>query len=136
MTRQKIPWWCQQTFENKKVCWHYLAMFCLVTSSKLSRQWFEFTLNVMGSNPGYLLKSFLLYLGKFQSYKIIFKEISSLFTSCFPSILFLIFFKKIKKSLVLGWLWRTIELSSHKIQTWGISIQNLWNHLLGCRMRK
>ena len=38
-------------------------MFCLITSIKLSRQLFEFSLKVkvMGSNPGYLLKSFLLY---------------------------------------------------------------------------
>ena len=37
-------------------------MFFLITSSKLSRQ-FEFSLNVkvMGANPAYLLKSFLLY---------------------------------------------------------------------------
>ena len=35
---------------------------CLITSSKLSRQLFEFSLKVkvMRSNPGYLLKSFLL----------------------------------------------------------------------------
>ena len=38
-------------------------MFCLYTSSKLSRPYFEFPLmvKVMGSNAGYLLKSFLLY---------------------------------------------------------------------------
>ena len=43
------------------------AMFCLITSSKLSRQWFKFSLKVkmMGSNAGYLLKSFLLYVSKF-----------------------------------------------------------------------
>ena len=37
---------------------------CLITKSKLSRQWFEFSVNVkvMGSNPCYLFKSFLLYL--------------------------------------------------------------------------
>ena len=36
-------------------------MFCLYTSSKLSRPWFEFSLKVkmIGSNPGYLLKKFL-----------------------------------------------------------------------------
>ena len=40
------------------------VMFCLITSSKLSRQLFEFSLKlkVMGLNPGYLLKYFLLYL--------------------------------------------------------------------------
>ena len=39
------------------------AMFCLFTSSKFSRQWFEFSLKVkvLGFNPGYLLKSLLLY---------------------------------------------------------------------------
>ena len=62
MKKQNIDWHCQQTFENKKVCWHHPAMFCLITSSKLSCQKFEFFLKVkvMGSNPGYLLKSFLL----------------------------------------------------------------------------
>ena len=30
-------------------------MFCLITSSKLSRQHFEFSVKVMGSNPGYFL---------------------------------------------------------------------------------
>ena len=36
---------------------------CLITSNKLSRQWFEFSLNVKvkGSNPGYLLRFFLFY---------------------------------------------------------------------------
>ena len=39
------------------------TMFCLI--SKLSRSQFEFSLKskVMGSNPSYLLKYFLLYLG-------------------------------------------------------------------------
>ena len=65
--------WCNMA----KHCWlmskNFLfsnpAMFCLITSTKLSRQWFEFSLKVkvMGLNPNYLLKSFLLYLhiGKF-----------------------------------------------------------------------
>ena len=46
-----------------KVCWQCSAIFCLYTSSKLSRPKFDFTLKVkvMGSNPSYLLKSFLLY---------------------------------------------------------------------------
>ena len=34
-------------------CW----MFCLYTSSKISRIWFEFSLKVKRWNPGYLLKS-------------------------------------------------------------------------------
>ena len=39
-------------------------MFSLITSSNLSHQSFEFSpkVKVMKSNPGYLLKSFLLYL--------------------------------------------------------------------------
>ena len=43
-------------------------MFDFITSNKLFRQWFEFLMNmkVMGSNPCYLLKSFLLYL--YQKY--------------------------------------------------------------------
>ena len=47
-----------------KNCWQRPAMFCLYTSSKVSRPWFEFSLKVevMGSNPGYLLKYFLPYL--------------------------------------------------------------------------
>ena len=49
-------------FWKQKVYWHHLAMFCLITSSKLSRQYFEFSLKVMGLNPGYLLKSFLLFM--------------------------------------------------------------------------
>ena len=46
---------------KQKVCWHYPAMFCLINSSKLSCKLFEFSLKVMRLNPGYLLKSFLLY---------------------------------------------------------------------------
>ena len=44
-------------------------MFCLYTSSKLYHTSFEFLLKmkVMGSNTGYLLKSFLFYL----SYKVL-----------------------------------------------------------------
>ena len=40
------------------------SMVCLIPSSKLSRQWFEFSLKlkVIGSNPAYLLRFFLLYL--------------------------------------------------------------------------
>ena len=39
-------------------------MFCLITSRKLSLQYFEFSLKVkvMRLNSGYLLKSFLLYI--------------------------------------------------------------------------
>ena len=50
-------------FLFSKVCWQRLAMFCLYTSSQLSRLQFEFSmkLKVMGLNVGYLLKSSLLY---------------------------------------------------------------------------
>ena len=46
-------------------------MFCIITSSKLSCQQFEFSLKVeaVGSNPGYLLKLFLPYLGSFSPVK-------------------------------------------------------------------
>ena len=52
------------TFECKKFYSQCPAMFCLIISSKLSHQEFEFSwkVKVMGLNPGYLLKSFLLYL--------------------------------------------------------------------------
>ena len=46
---------------TQKVYWHHPAMFCLIISSKHFRQNFEFSLKVMGSNPSYLLKYFLLY---------------------------------------------------------------------------
>ena len=36
-------------------------MFCLYTLSKLSSPKFEFSPKVMESNPGYILKSLLLY---------------------------------------------------------------------------
>ena len=47
-------------FWKQKVCWHHPAMFCFITSIELSRQLFEFSLNVkvMGSSPSYLLESF------------------------------------------------------------------------------
>ena len=37
-------------------------MFCLSTSSNLYRQWFEFSLKVMRSSPGHLLKSVIFYI--------------------------------------------------------------------------
>ena len=50
-------------FLFSKISWQHPAMFCLITSIKLSRQQFQFLrkAKVMGSNPGYLIKSFLLY---------------------------------------------------------------------------
>ena len=53
------------------------AMFCLINSSKFSCQWFEFLLKVqvMGSNPDYLIKSFLLY-------KILFQMVFHPFVNC------------------------------------------------------
>ena len=46
------------------------------TSSNLFRPWFEFSLKVMGSNPDYLLKSFLLYNVPVQ---VLWKIISKMF---------------------------------------------------------
>ena len=62
--KAKHCWPLSTNFWKQKNCWHHPAMFCLITSSKLSRQQFEFSLKVkvMGSNPGYLLKYFLLYI--------------------------------------------------------------------------
>ena len=44
-----------------KVYWHHPAMFCFITSSKLSRELFELSLQVkvMRSNPGYLTAQFV-----------------------------------------------------------------------------
>ena len=49
--------------EILKVCWQCPAMFCLYTSSKLSRSYFEFSLKVkvMGSSAGYLLDFFFYF---------------------------------------------------------------------------
>ena len=60
--KQKHFWALSTNFWKQKGSWHHPAMFCLITSSKLSCQWFEFSLKVMRSKPGYLHKSFLLYL--------------------------------------------------------------------------
>ena len=62
--RQNITGWWQQTFCFQKFV--NPAMFCLITPSNLFPQNFEFSLKmkVMGSKPGYLLKSFLLYFDK------------------------------------------------------------------------
>ena len=51
-------------FFFSKVCWYHPAMFCLITLSKLFRQliWIFTEGKAMGSSPGYLLESFLLYL--------------------------------------------------------------------------
>ena len=59
----KFAWGVNVNFWKLKVCWHHPAMFCHITSCKLSRQKFEFSLKVkvMRWNPGYLLKYFLLY---------------------------------------------------------------------------
>ena len=58
---KKIAWIGSHHHLFPKVCWQRSAMFCFYTSCKLSRPWFGFSLKVMGSNPGYLLKSFQLY---------------------------------------------------------------------------
>ena len=50
-------------FCKQKVCWHYPEMFCLIISSKLLRQWFEFSLKVkvIRSNPEFLNLFYLIY---------------------------------------------------------------------------
>ena len=60
--KAKHCWALSTKFWKQKVCWHHPVMFCLITSSKLSIRPLEFSLKVkvMGSNPGYLLKLFLL----------------------------------------------------------------------------
>ena len=65
-----------------KVCWQHPAMFCLYSSSKLSRPYFEFSLKVkvMGSNAGYFLKSFLLYVN-LPAWKRQFSHLNFLHTS-------------------------------------------------------
>ena len=59
-------------------------MFCLITSSKLSRQYFEFSLKVkvIGLNPGYLLKFFLLYKLSQKSTDLMDPPIAYCFTFC------------------------------------------------------
>ena len=47
--------WGNKFVNNTQLC------FAFDTSSKISRTKFEYSLKVMESNPGYLLKSFLLY---------------------------------------------------------------------------
>ena len=61
--KAKQCWALSTNFCKQKVCWHHPTMFCPITSSKLSRKLFEFSLKVKvtGSNPGYLLKSFRFY---------------------------------------------------------------------------
>ena len=61
--KAKHCWTLSTNILFSKVCWQHPAMFCLYTSSKLSRPSFEFSMKVkvMGSNLGYLFKSSLLY---------------------------------------------------------------------------
>ena len=64
--KSKHCWFCQQSFENKKfvdITQQYMPYY-------LSGQLFEFSLKlkVMGSNPGCLLKSFLLHI-KWSSFE-------------------------------------------------------------------
>ena len=50
-------------FLFSKVCWQRQVNFCLYNPTKLSCPYFEFSqkVKVMGLNPGYFLKSFLLW---------------------------------------------------------------------------
>ena len=68
----KVCLWCKgktllgivNKILKQKFCWRNPAIFYHITSDKVSCQWFEFSrkVKVVGSNPGYLLKSFLLYI--------------------------------------------------------------------------
>ena len=51
--KAKHCWALSTNFWKQKVCWHHSAIFYLITL-------FEFSPKVMASNPGYLLKYFLL----------------------------------------------------------------------------
>ena len=53
--KAKHCWALSTNFWKQKVYWHQPAMFCLITSSKLSHQEFEFSLKVkvMELNPSY-----------------------------------------------------------------------------------
>ena len=69
-------WWVMSTnFSFSNVCWQQPAMFCLYTTSKHSHPYFDFslTVKVMGLNPGYLLKSILLYFREKEMCKIRFQ---------------------------------------------------------------
>ena len=48
---------------KQKFCWHHPTIFCLITSSKISCQQFEFSqkVKVIGSNPSYLLKNLFYF---------------------------------------------------------------------------
>ena len=60
--RAKHCWVMSTNFSFAKLCWQHPAMFCLYIPRKLSHSWFEFSLvKVIGSNPGNILKSYLLY---------------------------------------------------------------------------
>ena len=63
------------------VCWQWLAMYWLY------HPWFEFSLKVkvMGLNPGYLLKSFLLY--RWQAIWLSASRLSSSISITFAAIL-------------------------------------------------
>ena len=61
--RQNIAGWCQQTFCFQKFV--YEAQQCFASTPQanfLAGPWFSLKGKVIGLNPGYLLKSFLLYL--------------------------------------------------------------------------
>ena len=60
MERQNIAGHCQQTFENKKFVDISQQCFALLPQVNFPANNLDFLLKVMGSNPGYLLKSFLL----------------------------------------------------------------------------
>ena len=57
-------------FWKQEVCWHHPSMFCLIASRRLSHQ-FPLEVKVKRSNPGYLLKYFLLYFFVFMLFFVV-----------------------------------------------------------------
>ena len=73
--RQNIDGWYQQTFQNKKFVDNAFT-------SQAHCPKFEFSNKVMGSNPGYLLKSFLLYKNLVLTYLVTFHFVGSSISYC------------------------------------------------------
>ena len=71
--KAKHCWALSTNFWIQKLYWQCTAMFCLYASSKLE---FSLKVKVMRSNPGYLLKSSLLYQPRFHK----------IFEHCFSSL--------------------------------------------------
>ena len=95
---------------KQKVCWHHPAMFCLIKSSKLSRQLFEFSLKmkVMGLNSVYLLKSFLPYptwrYRDFFHFNLFSVAKENFLVSGFEKSSYTFFYNKNDKQTFIGWI--------------------------------